>query len=141
MTTILVADDDPDIRELVTDKLEGAGYDVISVQDGASALSMIRSRMPDLAVLDVIMPGMSGFEVCEALRADPTTKRLPVIFMTVRARESDIALGLAIGANDYIAKPFRSIDLISRVQKVLDQNASESFPRLGHSQPKSIRGN
>src|SRR3954451_5218824 len=90
MVTVLVADDDADIRDLVVFKLEQAGHHVIAVGDGAAALTAAREHAPDLAVLDIMMPGMSGIDVCRELRASPATAHLPVIFLTARAQEADI---------------------------------------------------
>src|SRR3712207_1709588 len=101
MTAILVADDDPDIRDLVAFKLEQAGYDVAAVDDGPAALAAARSAPPDLVVLDVMMPGLSGIDVCRELRADPATRGLPVILLTARAQEGDVEVGFAAGADDY----------------------------------------
>jgi DNA-binding response OmpR family regulator len=100
MTAILIADDDPDIRDLVAFKLEQAGFDVTTVDNGISALSAARDDPPDLVVLDVMMPGMSGIDVCRQLRADQHTAGLPVILLTARAQEGDVETGFGAGADD-----------------------------------------
>jgi DNA-binding response OmpR family regulator len=117
--TVLVADDDRDIRDLVAFKLEQAGYTVYAVEDGLSALETARATRPDLAVLDVMMPGLSGVDVTRELRVDPTTARTPVILLTARAQESDVEAGFSTGADDYVVKPFSPRELLSRVQAVL----------------------
>jgi DNA-binding response OmpR family regulator len=119
MTAILIADDDADIRDLVASKLEQAGYDVIAVDNGLAALSQARQAPPDLAVLDVIMPGMSGIDVCRELRASSATAALPVILLTACAQEDDVEIGFGAGADDYVVKPFSPRELVSRIEAVL----------------------
>ncbi|SDZ11454.1 two-component system, OmpR family, phosphate regulon response regulator PhoB [Micromonospora pattaloongensis] len=119
MTAILIADDDPDIRDLVAFKLEQAGYDVRAVDNGLAALSAARENPPDLAVLDVMMPGMSGVDVCRELYANPATATLPVILLTARAQEGDVEVGFGAGAVDYVIKPFSPRELVRRVEAVL----------------------
>jgi len=119
MVTVLLAEDDADIRDLVTFKLRQQGYEVRAFEDGLSALASARDEMPDLALLDITMPGMSGLDVCRELRADPATADVPIILLTARAQESDIETGFAVGADDYVVKPFSPRELVSRVQAVL----------------------
>jgi DNA-binding response OmpR family regulator len=119
MATVLLAEDDADIRLLLTFKLTQAGYQVRGFGDGLSAMADAREHRPDLAVLDVMMPGMSGLEVCQELRRDPATAKVPVILLTAFAREAEIAAGLAAGADDYIVKPFSPRDFARRVDAVL----------------------
>jgi two-component system phosphate regulon response regulator PhoB len=119
MTAILVADDDTDIRDLVSFKLEQAGFDVTAVDNGLAALTAARQEPPDLVVLDVMMPGMSGIDVCRELRADESTAGLPIILLTARAQEGDVEVGFGAGANDYIVKPFSPRELVTRVEAVL----------------------
>lgn len=119
MATVLLAEDDADIRFLVTFKLEKVGHVVRGFGDGVSALADARGHLPDLAVLDIWMPGMSGLEVCRELRGDPATAAVPIIFLTSLAQEADIAAGFAAGADDYIVKPFSPRDLAMRVEAVL----------------------
>src|SRR5512139_1109508 len=94
MTTVLVAEDDPDICSLITFKLRQSGYEVLAYQDGRSALDAIRKELPDVVLLDVMMPGMSGIEVCQILRKDPVTSGLRIIFLTARAQETDVKRGI-----------------------------------------------
>ncbi|MDQ2816035.1 MAG: response regulator [Actinomycetota bacterium] len=119
MATILLAEDDADIRLLVTLKLRQAGYQVREFGDGLSAVADAREHPPDLAILDIMMPGMSGLEVCQELRKDLATAKIPVILLTAFAQEADITAGLAAGADDYIVKPFSPRDFASRVDAVL----------------------
>lgn len=119
MARILVAEDEADIRRLITLKLEQAGHVVRAFGDGAAALADARKHAPDLAVLDVVMPGISGLEVCQGLRQDPATADMPVIILTARAQQGDIDAGLAAGASEYIAKPFSPRELAMRVNALL----------------------
>jgi two-component system phosphate regulon response regulator PhoB len=119
MATVLLAEDDADIRFLVTFKLEQAGHQVTGFENGMLALAAARRNPPDLAVLDILMPGMSGLDVCRELRRDPATAAVPVIILTARAEKADIAAGFAAGAADYIIKPFSPRDLAIRVKAVL----------------------
>jgi DNA-binding response OmpR family regulator len=116
---ILVADDDDDIRALVTFRLERAGYEVISAADGDQAFALACERLPDLAVLDVMMPGSDGLEVTRKLRAREDTNRIPVILLTARAREGDVESGFDAGADDYLKKPFSPQELQTRVRAIL----------------------
>ncbi|WP_461022603.1 response regulator transcription factor [Thalassiella azotivora] len=120
---VLVADDDRDIRELVAFRLEAAGFEVEQAEDGAQALERLRRSPPDLAVLDVMMPGLSGMDVTRQLRADPVTAHVPVILLTARAQEADVEAGFAAGVDDYVVKPFSPRELVSRVQAVLARRA------------------
>src|ERR671931_1605195 len=113
MALVLVADDDPVTRELIVYKLEAEGYDLVVAEDGTEALAMARERTPDIAVLDVHMPGMSGFDVCRMLRSDEELTRIPVIMLTASVQEADIATGFDSGADDYVPKPFSPRELVS----------------------------
>jgi len=124
VTTVLVADDDSDIRELVSFKLGQAGYEVLAVGDGAEALEAARAHRPDLAILDLMMPGLSGLDVCSQLRREEATAAVPVIMLTAKAQEQDVATGFAAGADDYVVKPFSPRELVSRVQAVLARAGS-----------------
>ena len=119
MARILVADDDVDIRELVEFKLSTMGHDIVAVGDGAAAVEACRAQKPDLAVLDVMMPGVSGLDAIREIRADPSLADLPVILLTARAQESDVETGFHSGADDYITKPFSPRELASRVEALL----------------------
>jgi len=116
---VLVADDDDDIRDLVAFRLDRAGYEVLRAGDGQQALDLAKEHVPDLAVLDVMMPKLTGYDVTRELRADATTSRIPVILLTARVQEADVARGFEAGADDYVKKPFSPQELKARVQAVL----------------------
>ena len=118
---VLVADDDDDIRALVGFRLERAGYEVVTAADGEQALSLARERAPDLAVLDMMMPKLTGLDVTRQLRANEATKGIPVILLTARVQEADIARGVEAGADDCVKKPFSPQDLRDRVQALLER--------------------
>jgi two-component system phosphate regulon response regulator PhoB len=135
MKTVLVVDDDSDIRTLITWKLALAGYASLSAADGEAAVAAAHGGSPaapgvrpDIVLLDWTMPRMSGIEVCEALRAEPSTADLPIILLTAKAQEFDFARGLAAGANDYIVKPFSLNDLLDRIGSLLDHAPGVSHP-------------
>ncbi|MGD0604668.1 MAG: response regulator [Streptosporangiaceae bacterium] len=136
MATILLAEDDADIRFLITFKLAQAGHQLRVFGDGLSALADAREHAPDLAILDFMMPGMSGLEVCRELRKDPATAHIPVIILTAMAAEADITAGFAAGADDYIVKPFSPRDFAIRVHAALARaQGSPPAPRDG-TQPE-----
>jgi two-component system response regulator MtrA len=116
MSLIFVVDDDPDVRELVEYKLLQQGHDVRSAADGQEALRLVRGAKPALLLLDVMMPGLSGFDVLTQLRGDEATKSLPIIMLTAKAETDDVERGLALGANDYMIKPFSPRELMNRIQ-------------------------
>ena len=118
-TRIIVADDDKDILDLVVFKLTQAGYDAVGVPDGVSALAAIEANPPRLAILDVMMPGLSGMDVLRKVRANEATKDLDIILLTARSRDSDVDAGFAIGASDYVVKPFSPRELVHRVNALL----------------------
>ncbi len=116
---VLVADDDEDILTLVALRFRRSGLEVIVARDGEEALELIETRAPDVAVLDIAMPKLTGLEVVRRLRSSEATKDLPVVLLTARAAEKDIELGLEAGADEYITKPFSPQDLYACVQSVL----------------------
>ncbi len=113
---VLVADDDPDILDLVCFRLERAGCAVIPARNGTEALEVARNKRPDVAVLDWMMPELTGPEVIEAIRADPDISHMPVMLLTARVQESDVVKGFESGADDYLTKPFSPQELSHRVQ-------------------------
>ncbi|PUA80302.1 response regulator transcription factor [Nocardioides currus] len=119
MARILVADDDVDIRELVEFKLTSLGHEVVAVADGMAAVRACQEQRPDLAVLDVMMPGLSGLDAVRLIRAETALADLPVILLTARAQESDVETGFDSGADDYITKPFSPRELAHRVAALL----------------------
>ena len=111
---VLVADDDADLRELIAFTLAQAGYLAIKANDGPSAVRLFTEESPDLVVLDINMPGLSGFQVCESIRA---RSRVPVMMLTVRGEEEDLVRALGLGADDYLTKPFSPRTLVARDRK------------------------
>jgi two-component system phosphate regulon response regulator PhoB len=118
-------DDEPEAVELLEFNLKQAGLEVIAAADGAEALRKARSATPSLIVLDLMLPEIDGLEVCKMLRRDPATARIPIIMLTAKAAEIDRILGLELGADDYITKPFSPRELVLRVQKVLKRGRSD----------------
>jgi DNA-binding response OmpR family regulator len=116
---VLVADDDEDILQLLSFRLERAGYDVVQARNGADALRLALELVPALAVLDVMMPGLNGFEVTRELRGNAATSVMPVILLTAKAQATDVAGGMAAGADDYVKKPFDARELTKRVDLLL----------------------
>lgn len=119
MTKILVVDDEYSIRELVKFNLEKAGYNVEGIEDGLKALQRINEDTPDLLVLDLMLPGMDGLDVCRHLRQQEKTRFLPIIMLTAKAEEIDRVVGLEIGADDYMSKPFSPRELVARIKSLL----------------------
>ena len=117
--TILVADDDELLRELLVFKLSGRGYSVLTAEDGESALQIARQFIPQLVVLDAMMPVRNGFDVLREIKADPSTSGVPVIMLTARKLESDIVSALDLGASDYLVKPFNPQELLARISRHL----------------------
>ena len=115
MSQILIVEDDLDISALIAHYLEKAGHVVERLASGAAVMPRVRAHPPDLVILDLMLPGMSGFVVCEAMRADPATAGIPVIMLTARGEEVDRIAGLEIGADDYVTKPFSPKELVARV--------------------------
>jgi DNA-binding response OmpR family regulator len=118
----LIAEDDRDIRELVTAKLTASGYRVLAYSNGPAALAAALEHQPDVALLDVMMPGISGIEIVTRLRKDARTSEIPVILLTAKSQEFDIDSGYAVGAADYVVKPFSPRDLVARVNAVLGRS-------------------
>jgi DNA-binding response OmpR family regulator len=116
---VLAADDDEDILDLVAFRLERSGYTVIVARDGEEALELAAKELPDLAVLDVMMPKLDGFEVTRRLRAEEDTRRMPIILLTARSQDADVQQGFEAGADDYLRKPFSPDELRARVQAIL----------------------
>lgn len=126
MARILVIEDEPDIRHVLDYNLRTAGYDVIATERGWEGLSLAREQRPDLVVLDLMLPDVSGTEVCRAIKDDPSTRAMPVVMLTARGEEIDRVVGFELGADDYITKPFSVRELVLRIRAVLRR--SESRP-------------
>jgi phosphate regulon transcriptional regulator PhoB len=116
---VLIVEDEPDIRNLIVHHLTRDGFRCRTAGSGAEALARVRSSAPDLVVLDLMLPEMTGLEVCRRLRADPTTAGVPIIMLTAKTDEVDRIVGLEMGADDYVAKPFSPKELVARVRAVL----------------------
>ena len=121
---ILIVDDESDLTQLLEFNLRRAGYDVTLEYDGESALASVLARPPDLVVLDVMLPKIDGFSVCEILRRTPSTARLPIILLTACASESARVIGLELGADDYVVKPLSPRELLLRIEKLLTLRAA-----------------
>jgi two-component system alkaline phosphatase synthesis response regulator PhoP len=116
---LLVVEDEGDIRELISFNLEMCGYDVIRASHGIEGWEKAKNEKPDLVVLDLMLPGIDGFEICRRLRKDRTTQSIPIIMLTARSEEENMVKGLELGADDYVTKPFSPRVLVSRVKAVL----------------------
>ncbi len=123
---ILVVEDEPAIQELVAVNLSRAGHDVIRAADAETALRLVREALPDLVLLDWMLPGMSGVELARRLRAEERTRTVPIIMLTARGAEQDKVAGLELGADDYVTKPFSTRELLARIKAVLRRRAPEA---------------
>lgn len=141
MTRILVVDDERSIRELVRFNLEKAGFLVECLADGLIALEQISENPPDLLVLDLMLPGMDGLDICRRIRQMEKTKLLPVIILTARAGEIDRVVGLEIGADDYLTKPFSPRELVARVKTILRRSRNASSYQSDTEEFIIVRGN
>ncbi|MDA8333530.1 MAG: response regulator transcription factor [Peptococcaceae bacterium] len=128
MARILVVDDEPSILELLKVNLERDGYAVETAADGVKALEAVARRRPDLVLLDVMLPGLDGLAVCRELHQNPSTRDMPIIMLSARREELDKILGLEMGADDYVTKPFSPRELLSRVKARLRRNHPEEVP-------------
>jgi len=125
-TRILIVDDEPDVVQLVEYNLRAADYEVVAAADGADALKKARALTPNLIILDLMLPGLDGLEVCKLLRRDQGTAAIPIIMLTAKASEMDRVLGLELGADDYVTKPFSPRELVLRVKRLLRSGAPVS---------------
>jgi phosphate regulon transcriptional regulator PhoB len=128
---ILIVEDEPDIAELVSYNLRKEGYETTAVSDGEEALRLIRKTSFDLIILDLMLPGIQGLDLCRIIRSDPATARLPIIMLTAKAEESDRVLGLETGADDYLPKPFGTKELIARVRALLRRSSEKAAQAPG----------
>jgi len=120
---ILIADDEPNILISLEFLMKREGYQVLLARDGSEALAAITKERPDIVLLDVMMPGKTGFDVCQAVRADDTLAGVKILLLTAKGRDTDIAKGLALGATDYMTKPFSTKELAARVRAMLEPGA------------------
>ena len=121
MPKILIAEDEPDIRDLVAFTLRFAGYEVVAGNNGEEAVQMASREFPDLILLDVRMPRMTGYDACRAIKANPELKDIPVVFLSAKGQESEIQTGLDAGAEEYLLKPFAPDQLTDRVRAILSK--------------------
>ena len=134
---IVVIEDEADIREVIEHNLLREGYDVRTSDDGEKGLRLVQKELPDLVLLDLMLPGLDGLDVCRELKANDRTQAIPVIMVTAKGEESDIVLGLGIGADDYVTKPFSPKELTARIKAVLRRG---SLGRDGGKREKITRG-
>jgi CheY-like chemotaxis protein len=124
MTKILIAEDERDIRELVNFSLQFGGFTVVQAANGAEAVELAQKELPDLILMDVRMPKMTGYEACRQMKTMPELRDVPVVFLSAKGQDSEIQTGLEVGAEEYILKPFAPDDLVKQVQAVLDRVAA-----------------
>lgn len=125
---ILIVEDEPDIQELIQFNLEAQGYEVSVASDGEVGLSLAESVAPDLILLDIMLPGLDGLTVCRKLREIPSLKTVPIMMLTAKGEESDIVVGLELGADDYMSKPFSPKELIARIRAHLRRSTERGTP-------------
>jgi len=138
-TTVLIADDEAPIRLLCRVNLEADGMNVIEAADGRSAIEQAQRESPDVILLDVMMPGLDGWQVAEALHGDPRTRGLPIIFLTARAELRDRARGIELGGVDYVTKPFNPIELAALVRDLLERVARGELDELRREKLDQLR--
>jgi len=126
---ILIVEDEPDIRKLVHYNLTQERFKVIEAEDGERALKIIQRERPHLIILDLMLPGLSGLEICRSLRERPETAHLPILMLTAKAGEADRVVGLEMGADDYLTKPFSPRELVARVKAILRRSETQSGPQ------------
>jgi two-component system, OmpR family, phosphate regulon response regulator PhoB len=135
MSKILIVEDDPDIRELLRFNLEKAGYNLFLAEDGEKALTLARKHSPDIILLDLMLPGMDGLEVCRTMKRDPELQGIPVMMVTAKGEEMDRVVGLELGADDYVVKPFSLREVVLRIRKVLDRREKQAAPAILKADP------
>ncbi|HZD55208.1 MAG TPA: response regulator [Anaerolineales bacterium] len=123
MTKILIAEDERDIRDLITFTLRFAGYEVIAATNGQEAFELAGQEMPDLVLMDVRMPRMTGYEACKRIKSEENTRRIPVVFLSAKGQEAEVNAGMEAGAEEYILKPFSPDELTEQVRLILDRFA------------------
>lgn len=126
---IAIIEDEPDILDVITYNLEREGYEVCSARHGDEALNLVRNQMPSLVILDLMLPGTDGLTVCQKLKTDTVTLDIPIIIVSAKAEENDVIIGLGLGADDYLAKPFSPRELVARVRSVMRRGAQRAEPR------------
>ncbi len=126
--TILVVDDEPDIVEIIQYNLEKSGFDVIVAADGPTALEKARDETPDLIVLDLMLPGLEGTDVCRILKQDERTRSIPILMLTAKSEGIDRIIGLELGADDYVVKPFSPREIVLRIRNILRRRSAQETP-------------
>ena len=121
--TIVVIEDEPDIIEVISYNLKREGFQVVKAERGDEGLNQVRKKSPALVILDLMLPGMDGLSVCQQIKSDPLTQDIPIIIVSAKGEESDVVIGLGLGADDYLAKPFSPRELLARVKAVLRRGA------------------
>ena len=121
MAKILIAEDERDIRDLVAFTLRFAGYEVVAVENGAEAVEAAPIEMPDLILMDVRMPRMTGYEACQTIKADDRVKHIPVVFLSAKGQDSEIQAGINAGASEYLLKPFAPMELTEKIRELLEK--------------------
>ncbi|MBN2455157.1 MAG: response regulator [Sedimentisphaerales bacterium] len=126
---ILIVDDEEDVLELVRYNLDKNGYRTVTAATGEDALAKARTKLPDLVILDLMLPGIDGLEVCKKLKIDTKTQNIPIIMLTAKGEEADIVTGLELGADDYVAKPFSPKVLVARVRRILHRKVTRDLEK------------
>jgi two-component system phosphate regulon response regulator PhoB len=129
--TVLIIEDEPSLQEILTYNLESRGYQVLVFDDGTEGLEGVRKHVPDIVLLDIMLPGMDGFEVCRHIRSDPLIKHLPVLMMTARGEEIDQLVGFQMGVDDYVTKPFKMRILLERIKSLLRRTEGSTDDESG----------
>jgi two-component system, OmpR family, alkaline phosphatase synthesis response regulator PhoP len=142
MSKILIVDDEKDIVDLISYNLEKEGFSTAKAYDGEAALTLVKTQKPDLMILDLMLPKMNGIDVCRAIRHNPETAGLPIIMLTAKSEEIDKIIGLEVGADDYVTKPFSVKELIARVRSILRRiKESEKFTNRKEFSHKGLKIN
>ncbi|MBT5463554.1 MAG: response regulator transcription factor [Gammaproteobacteria bacterium] len=131
---IVVVEDETDIQDIITYNLKREGYDVLAASRGDQGLSLIQAKNPDLVILDIMLPGIDGLTICQQLRAAAKTKALPIIILSAKEEESDVVIGLGLGADDYMPKPFSPRELLARVKALLRRATAQESQGQGQDQ-------
>lgn len=131
---IVVVEDETDIQDIITYNLKREGYDVLTASRGDQGLSLIQAKNPDLVILDIMLPGIDGLTICQQLRATAKTKALPIIILSAKEEESDVVIGLGLGADDYMPKPFSPRELLARVKALLRRATAQESQGQGQDQ-------
>ncbi len=125
MAKILIAEDEPDIRDLIVFTLNYAGHEVVAAGDGLEAYQLALEQPPDLIMMDVRMPRMTGYEACRQIKAQPSIQHIPVVFLSAKGQDAEIQTGLEAGAVEYLLKPFGPMDLVAKVEELLGKYGSQ----------------